>query len=48
MTAAITGPDGAELSDRWEESPVMKDMVRALWQRIIDEEAPGRKQYGAR
>ena len=31
---AITGPDGAELSDRWQDALVMKDMVRALWQRI--------------
>jgi hypothetical protein len=45
---AITGPDGAELSDRWEEALVMKDMVRALWQRIIDEQAPGARQYGTR
>src|SRR5450432_1784761 len=36
---AITGPDGAELSDRWEDALKMKDMVRALWQRIVDEEA---------
>ena len=35
---AITGPDGAELSDRWEEALKMKDMVRALWQRVIDED----------
>src|SRR6266403_1099114 len=37
---AITGPDGAELSDRWQDALVMKDMVRALWQRIADEDAP--------
>jgi len=37
---AITGPDGAELSDRWQDALVMKDMVRALWQRIVDEDAP--------
>ena len=36
---AITGPDGAELSDRWEDALMMKDMIRALWQRIADEEA---------
>src|ERR1700681_3242776 len=36
---AITGPDGAELSDRWEDALKMKDMIRALWQRIADEEA---------
>jgi hypothetical protein len=37
---AITGPDGAELSDRWQDALVMKDMVRALWQRIVEEDAP--------
>ena len=31
---AITGPDGAELSDRWAEALVMKDMIRGLWDRI--------------
>jgi hypothetical protein len=31
---AITGPDGKELSDRWEEALQMKDMVRALWNRL--------------
>jgi hypothetical protein len=36
---AITGPDGAELSDRWEDALQMKDMIRALWQRIVDEDA---------
>lgn len=35
---AITGPDGAELSDRWQDALVMKDMIRALWQRIVEEE----------
>lgn len=34
---AITGPDGNELSDRWQESLVMKDMLRGLWQRISQE-----------
>ena len=28
----ITGPDGAELSDRWEDAIVTKDIIRALWQ----------------
>jgi hypothetical protein len=28
----MTGADGYELSDRWEESLVMKDQIRALWQ----------------
>jgi hypothetical protein len=31
---AITGRDGAELSDRWAEALVMKDMIRALWDRV--------------
>jgi len=31
---AITGADGYELSDRWAEAVQMKDMIRALWQRI--------------
>ena len=37
---AITGPDGSELSDRWQDALVMKDMVRSLWQRIVDEASP--------
>ena len=32
---AITGPDGAELSDRWAEALVLQDRVRALWQRVV-------------
>ena len=31
---AITGADGRELSDRWQDALVMKDMVRGLWDRI--------------
>ena len=34
---AITGPDGAELSDRWAESLKMKEMIQALWARIADQ-----------
>ena len=34
-------PRGAELSDRWQDALKMKDMVRALWQRISDEETRG-------
>jgi hypothetical protein len=34
---AITGADGYELSDRWEEALWMKDAVRALWKKIEDE-----------
>jgi hypothetical protein len=31
MWYAITGPDGNELSDRWEEALMLKDLVRGLW-----------------
>ncbi|MDE1173153.1 MAG: sugar phosphate isomerase/epimerase [Parvibaculaceae bacterium] len=31
---AMTGPDGYELSDRWEESLMMKDMVQDIWKRL--------------
>ncbi len=33
------GFDGAELSDRWQDALVLKDMVKALWKRILDEES---------
>jgi hypothetical protein len=36
---AITGPDGAELSDRWQDALVMKDMIRKLWDRILAKDA---------
>ena len=32
---AMTGADGYELSDRWQESLLMKDQVRALWQSVL-------------
>ena len=32
---AMTGADGYELSDRWEESLVMKKQVRALWESVL-------------
>src|SRR6201996_3292231 len=35
---AITGPDGTELSDRWQDALVMKDMIRKLWDRIAAED----------
>jgi hypothetical protein len=31
---AITGADGYELSDRWEEALWMKDAIRAIWAKI--------------
>ena len=31
---AITGADGYELSDRWQEAVQMKEMIRDLWRRI--------------
>ena len=31
---AMTGPDGYELSNRWEESLMLKDLVRERWKRI--------------
>ena len=33
-TYAMTGPDGKELSDRWEEAIQMKDRVRARWTQL--------------
>jgi hypothetical protein len=38
---AMTGPDGYELSDRWAESCMLKDMVRDLWLRIEHEDQVG-------
>jgi hypothetical protein len=35
---AITGPDGAEISDRWQEALLMKGMIRELWRRIEAED----------
>lgn len=34
---AITGADGYELSDRWQESLKMKDWMRAMWARVAAE-----------
>ena len=31
---AMTGPDGNELSDRWQEANMMKDLVRGLWNKL--------------
>ena len=36
---AITGPDGAELSDRWQDALVLKAMIEGLWRRIEAEPA---------
>ena len=35
----MTGPDGYELSDRWQESLMLKNLIRDLWNRIEKEEA---------
>jgi hypothetical protein len=35
---AMTGADGYELSDRWSEAKLMKQMVRALWEKGAQEE----------
>jgi hypothetical protein len=39
---AMTGADGYELSDRWQEAGVMKDSVRALWQACADDAGAGK------
>lgn len=36
---AITGPDGAELSDRWQDALALKAMIEGLWRRIEAEQA---------
>jgi hypothetical protein len=33
----MTGADGYELSDRWADAVMMKDMVRGLWERMAAE-----------
>ena len=35
---AVTGSDGRELSDRWQDALVMKDMIGKLWDRIVAED----------
>ena len=34
---AMTGADGYELSDRWQESLTMKDQIRGLWQSVTQQ-----------
>ena len=38
----LTGADGYELSDRWEEAQLLMRLVRDLWKRIETEEALSR------
>jgi len=35
---AMTGPDGMEMSNRWEESLIMKGWIEDLWKRLEKEE----------
>ena len=35
---AMTGPDGMEMSNRWEESLIMKGWIEGLWKRLEKEE----------
>jgi hypothetical protein len=44
---AMTGRDGYDLSDRWDESLQMMAMVRALWARIEAEEPAGTGRVAA-
>jgi hypothetical protein len=37
---AMTGADGYELSDRWEEALVLSDHARTIWARLDAEDAP--------
>ena len=33
---AVSGPDGNDLSDRWEEAKMMKDWVRQMWIDLVN------------
>ena len=45
---AITGADGYELSDRWQEAQVLMRLVRELWHRIEEEEKEEREKAALR
>ena len=34
---AMTGPDGMEMSDRWQESLIMKSWIEDIWTRLENE-----------
>ena len=33
----MTGPDGMEMSDRWQESLIMKSWIEDIWTRLENE-----------
>jgi hypothetical protein len=37
---AISGPDGEELSDRWEEALIIRKRVQGIWDKLLKETAP--------
>jgi hypothetical protein len=39
---AMTGPDGQEMSDRWQEALMLKEHVRGIWERLERESAVAR------
>ncbi len=36
---AISGPDGEEMSDRWEEALIIRKRVQGIWDKLIKETA---------
>jgi hypothetical protein len=40
---AMTGPDGYELSDRWNEALILKNHVRCIWAALDAEDAASRQ-----